>query len=147
MGLDAASAREALRLFGRGKMSQAAIARKFDVSRTTINDLVHGRSWKHLAKRPRPRDAAEAVFARLTPAPSDWIARAVEVVRRVASMRDEFTADDVWDEIDRPEGADPRAMGDAMRLAHKEGFCEPTARVRPNPRNPNNRPQRVWRSL
>jgi hypothetical protein len=150
MGLNAKTAREALKMFGRGK-SQAAIARKLGVARMTINDLVYGRTWKHLhvpTQRPRSRDSAEALFTHLTEGPADWIARGIEAVRAVASVVEDFTTDDVWAEIERPAGADPRAMGDVMRLAHKEGICEPTDRVRPSRfESHGGRPLRVWRSL
>jgi hypothetical protein len=147
MGLNEKTAREALRLLAAGK-SGAAIGRKLGVSQGAISDLANGKTWKHLNKRPRPRDRAEALFQQLTPAPSEWIANGIKAVRLVAEVVEEFTTDDVWSEIERPAVADSRTIGVVMRLAQKESICEPTDSVRPSRfKSHGGRPLRVWRSL
>lgn len=151
MGLNTKTAREGLRLLGRGK-SQAWVARKLGVSKTSISYLATGRTWKHIERQARPRDLAEALFAQLNPSPSGWIGRAIEAVRSVSAVAEEFTTDDVWAEIGRQPGIDPRLMGEAMKLAHIERICEPTggfhaARSEELKRSYRGRPLRVWRSL
>jgi hypothetical protein len=151
MGLNAKTAREALAFLNRGK-PQAWVARKFGVSTASISYLANGVTWKHLDRPAGPRNSAEALFSRLNPSTSDWLARAIEAVRSVAEVVQDFTTEDVWAEIELPAGLDPRLIGEAMKLAHKESICEPTDRFR-QPRSPElkrsyqGRPLRVWRSL
>src|SRR6185503_574342 len=99
--LNEETAREALRLIQSGRFTDAAIARKLKVSESTINDVHRGRKWAHLTvDTSRPRSKAEAIFRSLSERPTDaakrWLALAVRAIKSVAMVKDEFTADDVW---------------------------------------------------
>jgi len=82
---------------------------------------------------------------------SKWIAEAVAAVRRVAQTHTEFTADDVWDDLestadDRPR--DGRALGPVMRKAAAAKLCRKTNRVQPCRRKTRHYTEiAVWMSL
>ena len=70
------------------------------------------------------RDAAiEAVDAGASTA---WKESCLSAIRKVATLRHEFTTDAVWYILDRsltPPPREPRAMGAMMRKAVKLGWC------------------------
>jgi hypothetical protein len=60
-------------------------------------------------------------------ADEDWKRRANEALRALCREQEIFTADNVWQRIEKPE--EPRALGPVMSAAVKAGWCEPTGRV------------------
>jgi hypothetical protein len=78
---------------------------------------------------------------------TEWIERAYQAVRTLATKNAIFTSDDVWVAVEG-EPREPRAMGAAMRRAALDGIIVATDRtvlsLRPNC---HRRPIRVWRSL
>jgi hypothetical protein len=82
-------------------------------------------------------------------ADDDWKAKAMDAVRQVCRMRDEFTTDAVWAILDR-EGVkpprEPRALGAVMRRASSAGLIERTDRFVPTTRpQAHRKPTAVWR--
>jgi hypothetical protein len=93
-------------------------------------------------------DAAknEAIGRVLDGADPAWVDEALRAVFWVASRKERFTTDDVWEQgITSPE--EPRAMGAVMRVAESQGWIEPT-RDHWLSRRPvcHRRPLRVWQS-
>jgi hypothetical protein len=81
---------------------------------------------------------------------TDWKAAATAIVRHLAETRAEFTADQVWAELDALGFAtrEHRAMGAVMRAAAVDGLIVKTDRVTPTSRPcANRRPVAVWQSL
>jgi len=79
-----------------------------------------------------------------------WKAAALAVVQHLASSHAEFTADDVWLQLDSLgfNTAEHRAMGAVMRSAALEGWITKTNRVTPTTRPcANRRPVAIWQSL
>jgi hypothetical protein len=91
-----------------------------------------------------------------------WMNAAYAAVTRVAGRQQQFTTDEVWQELhnmsvaswavfgvwSKPETHDHRAMGAVMRKAKKIGVCEPSGNYRTSTRDVcHGRPVRVWRSL
>lgn len=59
-----------------------------------------------------------------------WKNKALEVVRKVAELKKEFTPDDIWEYgLEKPQEA--RALGGVMRSAKDSGIIEKTGRVQP----------------
>lgn len=80
---------------------------------------------------------------------TSWKAAAVAIVRHLATTKSEFTADEVWAELDSLgfSTAEHRAMGAVMRQAAVDGLIIKTDRVVPTTRpSANRRPVAVWRS-
>lgn len=104
---------------------------------------------------PEPRDPHEAgrqardhAIERVgRGAPTEWMKRAHEIIRKVASRQGEFTADDLWGEgLEVPP--EPRALGAAMMQAVRDHICERTGRfVQTKRRIRHAAPIAVWRSL
>lgn len=81
---------------------------------------------------------------------TDWKAAATAIVRHLAETTAEFTADQVWAELDSLgfTTREHRAMGAVMRQAACEGWIVKTDRVVPTTRPcANRRPVAVWSSL
>jgi hypothetical protein len=79
-----------------------------------------------------------------------WKAAATAIVRHLAETKREFTADDVWAELDLLgfTTGEHRAMGSVMRAAAMDNLIFKTDRVVPTTRpSANRRPVAVWRSL
>jgi hypothetical protein len=75
-----------------------------------------------------------------------WLARAMEVVCKLAAQKDEFTSDDVWRHLESPR--EPRALGAVMRDAMRERVILRTSRTVESTRGINHRRSlRVWASL
>lgn len=75
-----------------------------------------------------------------------WYAAALAAGRRVASEREHFTSDDLWDYI--PGAREGRAMGAVLVDLGRAGVCEPTERTKKSLRATcHARPKRVWKSL
>ena len=78
----------------------------------------------------------------------------VAAIRRTAAKHDEFTTEDVWNELGidtqmttESIGANPKVMGPAMNEARALGICEPTDTIRNTKRvSRHAAPMRVWRS-
>jgi hypothetical protein len=81
----------------------------------------------------------------------DWKLTVAKVIREVATLKAEFTTDDVWLRLKLYVNAathEPRAMGAAMLRASKDGICQPLMRFEQSGRaSCHNRPIRVWKSL
>lgn len=80
-------------------------------------------------------------------APGYWKVEAFDAVEQLCQKQRFFTADDVWDLVDRgiPER---RALGGVMRKAQFAGLCRSTDRVRKSVSSVNHhRPLTVWESL
>lgn len=82
----------------------------------------------------------------------DWKEVALKAVRWLATESAEFTTDDVWWALNTyyPNLGthEPRALGAVMRRASRDGFIEPTNRVKESERAVCHRnPKKVWRSL
>jgi hypothetical protein len=96
------------------------------------------------------RAREEAITRVDTNADTAWMARALDIIRDIATMQDRFTTDDVWEAMHPHDEAthEPRAMGAAMRRAAKLGYVAPTPDYRPSSRPAcHARPVRVWGSL
>ena len=89
-------------------------------------------------------DRDRAMQAALENAPEAWKARVVETVERLARERDQFTADNVWDELDRlgDDGTlvyEPRALGAILlecarrKVVKSTGTYAPSRRRRGSP--------------
>jgi hypothetical protein len=77
-----------------------------------------------------------------------WRELAMRAVRGLAARFDEFTTDEVWEELG-PEVrvGDPRGISAVMQEAAKEGLISRTKRDRPSTRPEcHHRPVRIWRS-
>lgn len=90
---------------------------------------------------------AERAFRALSKAAGglDWCEQALEAVREIATRKEEFTADDVWELVGAPP--EPRNMGNVMRKAQRECYCESTDRTVARKDNKHGDQLRVWRSL
>lgn len=78
-------------------------------------------------------------------APADWKDSALTLVEALAKRTDTITTDDLWSLLDHPP--EPRAMGAIMKRAQKNGWIEPTDRIKKSERPEcHARPIRVWRS-
>lgn len=81
---------------------------------------------------------------------SDWKAAATAIVQHLAETQAEFTADQVWAELDDLgfTTREHRAMGAVMRAAAVDGLIVKTDRVTPTSRPcANRRPVAIWQSL
>lgn len=78
-------------------------------------------------------------------APEKWKETALQLVHRLARIKDTLTTDDLWELLDHPP--EPRAMGAIMRRASKNGWIQPTNMI-VNSKRPqcHARALRVWRS-
>jgi hypothetical protein len=79
-----------------------------------------------------------------------WKAQALDAVRCVALIREQFTTDAVWFVLEKCGIAgprEPRALGAVMRRAVTEGFCTSTGEVSKSIRTGcHRRPLAVWKS-
>lgn len=92
------------------------------------------------------RQSRDAAIDRLEVAYDRWIESAVEVIRRLAQSRRDFTTDDVWDGLRGMEPPEARAMGAAMRRAKSLGLIDKTGKYENTRRTGcHARPVPVWR--
>ncbi len=75
----------------------------------------------------------------------EWTAKVVEYIRGLNGGT-EFSGDDVWENVVRPTGLEPRALGPAIRESADAGLCvkvpgryTPTAR-----KEAHARPIQIW---
>ena len=77
-----------------------------------------------------------------------WMATIHQLIQHIATTTTTFTSDDLWHAIENqqlPIPHEPRALGAAMRQAHRDGLIQPTANYRPSHRVAcHARPIRVW---
>jgi hypothetical protein len=79
-------------------------------------------------------------------AKEEWKEDVLNAIRMLAEVREYFTSDDVWMEVESPR--EPRALGAMMRQAKKLGWIEPTTSHVMSIRVAcHRRPLRIWRSL
>jgi hypothetical protein len=81
---------------------------------------------------------------------NNWKAAACAIVKHLAATRGEFTADEVWAQLDQLgfSTREHRAMGAVMRAAAMDGLIVKTDRVTPTSRPcANRRPVAIWLSL
>ena len=79
---------------------------------------------------------------------TDWYVAAMGAVKKLASVRDEFTTDDVWPLLRAYSTPEPRAMGAVMTSARGSKIIEATDKWKLSDRpSCNRRPVRVWRSV
>lgn len=93
---------------------------------------------------------ADAMERAWNHANTNWKAAAIAVVRHLATTKSEFTADEVWAELDSLgfTTREHRAMGAVMRQAAVDELIVKTDRVVPTTRpSANRRPVAVWQSL
>lgn len=86
---------------------------------TEVKCLAHGRL---VAKGPTGAELRDEALERVDDPP--WKAFAVEALRAVAQREDEFSSEDVWEELDRmgiPRPSEGRAMGPVFMAAVKDG--------------------------
>lgn len=95
------------------------------------------------------RDEAIAVVDAHTD--PNWRVLAYEAVKRVAFELPEFTADDIWKQLDKwevDEAHEPRALGAIMGYIEKYKIAQPTDKWLQSKRKEcHSRPMRVWKSL
>jgi hypothetical protein len=72
-----------------------------------------------------------------------WKVDAAVVVRMIAEDKTEFTADDVWDYLSKPEN--PKLLGGVLRAAEREGIIGNSGRYERSKRR-NSSPIPVWLS-
>lgn len=80
--------------------------------------------------------------------PTDkWKRDAFEIVRKIASEKEEFTPDDIWEAgLEKP--AEARVLGSVMLRAKNQGLIEKTGRVqRTTQQESHGTDVTVWRSL
>lgn len=80
----------------------------------------------------------------------DWRRKALDVVLDLCKLRREFTADDVWEQLEKTgwRTHEPRAMGAVLREASVNGFCSVTPMHTVSRRKTNHRrPIPVWKSM
>lgn len=99
----------------------------------------------------RPPTAKQAAMRRVERhADSEWKLVALECVRSVCQRLDEFTSDDIADELQKHPEAQThttRALGPVMVQAAHEGLCYRTDRVRNSKRDElHGQRLSVWRS-
>lgn len=90
------------------------------------------------------REAVERVGENADP---QWMARALDAVRKVARRRPTFTTDDVWAVLYQYDAVpdEPRAMGAVMIRARALGIVSRTDNYRNSARRRcHGRPVRVW---
>ncbi|MEY8712501.1 hypothetical protein [Mangrovibacter phragmitis] len=77
---------------------------------------------------------------------NSWADTAYEVVKKVATAKEEFTPDDIWEAgLEKPIEA--RALGAVMRRAKQEGLIEKTGRVQPTTQQESHGTDvTIWRS-
>lgn len=65
-----------------------------------------------------------------------WKRAALETIRRLAQLLDEFTTDEVWGVLDGldVDTHEPRALGAVMQTANRRGWISKTGRVRQSER-------------
>jgi hypothetical protein len=83
-----------------------------------------------LDRSRRARD--EALAAVEGGADAAWMAAAKRVLWALIKSGQEFTADDVWEQVPTPR--EPRALGPVMRAAQRAGYMEDTGRMAPSRR-------------
>jgi hypothetical protein len=103
----------------------------------------------HMGRRTQLNfDTAERIYSNLNRGREtgrlDWCEEALAAVREIAIRQDTFTTDDVWEMVGAPP--EPRNMGNVMRKARNEGYCEPTDRVLRCKNKSRGTMLTVWRS-
>lgn len=96
-----------------------------------------------------PREARDDAIARADDhANPEWRERAYQAVRKVARMRLDFTADEVWDELaDVSETThNPSALGPVFLRAAKAGVIVKTGELRLSKHTQRHRDLTVWRA-
>lgn len=93
--------------------------------------------------------ADRAVAAAGQAANAEWVERARGAVTILASQRETFTTDDVWERVDGKAAThERRAMGAVMRWAEREGLIRKAGGYVPSRRPEcNGRPVAVWLSV
>jgi hypothetical protein len=103
--------------------------------------------WDRQDKRESAQ-ARDRGIERVARGSGEWQVDALATIRAVASLRQNFTTDDVWLALGRDPDVEGRAMGAAMRVAAKLGLVEKTAVTRKSVRVAcHRRDLRVWKSL
>jgi hypothetical protein len=102
------------------------------------------------ALRESVEETEDAIQRATEHAKEQWLAAALDAVRRVAGAKSHFTAADVWDELARrgvAAPAEPRALAGVLRRARKQEIAEPTDRyVTGKSKDRHSSSLRVWRS-
>ena len=81
-----------------------------------------------------------------THADPEWKDRALQAVRTVCLLREEWHSDDIWALTGLDEPHEARALGPVVLRAIRLGYCAKTDRVRPSVRS-HGSGKPVYRSL
>ena len=88
------------------------------------NDRRGSRTGDELAKLGMARAHASAL--KVDP---DWLESVYDALWTVQATGHTFTSETLWDKVGKPIGADPRAMGAALRWFATRGLIRPTGEV------------------
>ena len=108
--------------------------------------------FEYEEQETRARVAKEAGIAKADAnAPKSWKDDVLEAIDRISHMRQTFTADDVWEWIERHGAKDldinPAALGPVMRQAVTTGLIEKTGRLVPTRLARRHRELTEWRRV
>jgi len=79
-----------------------------------------------------------------------FVRQCLRAIKRLSNTQELMTSCDVWELLDKAKitANNPRSMGVAVKLAHKNGLIQRTDAFKPSRRKQaNQRPVRVWRLL
>ena len=77
-----------------------------------------------------------------------FVRQSLRAIKRLSKTHEFITSCDIWDLLDNANiiPNNPRSMGVAVKLAHKNGLLQRTDNYRPSRRKQaNQRPVRIWR--
>ena len=79
-----------------------------------------------------------------------FVRQCLRAIKRLSNTQELMTSCDVWELIDKANiiANNPRSMGVAVKLAHKNGLIQRTDGFKPSRRKQaNQRPVRIWRLI
>lgn len=79
-----------------------------------------------------------------------FVRQCLRAIKRLSKTQEFMTSCDVWELLDNAKitANNPRSMGVAVKLAHKNGLIQRTDGFKPSRRKQaNQRPVRVWRLI
>ena len=79
-----------------------------------------------------------------------FVRQCLRAIKRLSKTQELMTSCDVWELLDKANitANNPRSMGVAVKLAHKNGLIQRTDGFKPSRRKKaNQRPVRIWRLI
>lgn len=79
-----------------------------------------------------------------------FVRQSLRAIKRLSKTQELMTSCDVWELLDKAKitANNPRSMGVAVKLAHKNGLIQRTDGFKPSRRKQaNQRPVRIWRLI